>query len=283
MSEKAKEQNHHYPPCVLCDKNPQQEKSHIIPKFIVKRIKAECEGAMLRNGENPNIPRQDGLKRPMFCPACEDMFSVWEKHFSETIYHPFYNRPTEMRQMRNDPKSLKFMASLAYRGMAILLQDDAFPDEIKNDYTSALCVLSDFLLEKRDSLAPLFFEVCVILDYDDDNLREQCSSLYYYIRTGMEFNWLTYGNIAKFFITNFGPFYIVLIMQDRIGLMQEAKPSAPDSFFLHTESYRHLPEYLQDYVLGGLEGVKRIYDGISPSQGENIKKRWNKNRLGRRE
>lgn len=262
--------------CLLCGKNPQQEKSHIIPRFIVNRIKKECEGAMLRNGENPNIPRQDGLKCPMLCPACEDMFCAWETHFAQTIFHPFYNKPTQMRQWITDGLSLKFLASVAYRGMSIFQQENLFRDDLRDDYAAALCVLRDYLLNRRDSLEPLFFELCVIWNYNDDNLKKECSSLYYYIKTALDIDWFVYGGYAKLFVVNFGPFYVVLTIEDRMGLMQETKPNSPDSFYMYTESYRSLPLYLQHYVIGGVEKVQKIYDAISPAQGSKIRERWNK-------
>lgn len=262
--------------CLLCGKKPQQELSHIIPKFIVKRIKEECEGGMLRNGENPNIPRQDGPKCPMLCTDCEDMFCAWEKHFAETIYHPFYNKPTQMRQWKTDELSLKFLASVAYRCMLIYLQNNLFPDELRDAYFAALCVLRDYLLNKKDNLSPLFFELCVILDYNDNNLREECSSLYYYIKTALDIDRFVYDEYLKLFVVNFGPFYVVLTVEDKMGLMRETKPNSPDLFYMYTESYKSLPLYLQRYVIEGLKKAEKIYDAISPAQGSKIRERWNK-------
>ena len=75
--------------CKLCCRNPLGPKSHIIPSFVIKWLKETSATGRIRQGINPNIRMQDGLKPPMFCTDCEGIISKLEKTFSEKIFTPY--------------------------------------------------------------------------------------------------------------------------------------------------------------------------------------------------
>lgn len=149
--------NQAMPVCLLCRKNPQGEISHIFPKFIMKKLIAEGDFGRLRNLSNPNVALQDGPKRTMLCSQCEDLFSIFEKHFAEKIFHPSYNGKLDKAIGANDALSLKFLASLSFRCIAMGLEDHLFPPQYLPVFRPALNPIRDYLLGEISSLLPLFF------------------------------------------------------------------------------------------------------------------------------
>ncbi|WP_372365757.1 hypothetical protein [Candidatus Uabimicrobium sp. HlEnr_7] len=70
--------------CYLCEQESDLVKSHLIPKFVFKKMISE--GGLLRSATTPNFRMQDGLKKELLCDNCELLFSQRERVFSETIF-----------------------------------------------------------------------------------------------------------------------------------------------------------------------------------------------------
>lgn len=66
--------------CALCGKEAKLMQSHIIPKFVYKRIKSS-KNSRFRSLDNIKHVMQDGEKKQMLCHDCEELFSVYEKEF----------------------------------------------------------------------------------------------------------------------------------------------------------------------------------------------------------
>lgn len=78
--------------CALCKKeNVILELSHIIPKFVTRRIIKKSITGYMRNNFNPDQRLQDGDKQYMLCGECEDMFSKVETTFANQVFHPYKN------------------------------------------------------------------------------------------------------------------------------------------------------------------------------------------------
>lgn len=76
--------------CALCKKeNVILEHSHIIPKFVTRRIVKKSITGYMRNTFNPDQRLQDGDKQYMLCGECEDMFSKVETTFANQVFHPY--------------------------------------------------------------------------------------------------------------------------------------------------------------------------------------------------
>ncbi len=75
--------------CRLCGQEKELRGSHIVPKFFFNLIKKNSPTGRMRNGDNPNIPRQDGEKAPFLCADCEEKFSKYETWFSRHVYQSF--------------------------------------------------------------------------------------------------------------------------------------------------------------------------------------------------
>ena len=46
---------------------------------------------MLRFGDNPNKPVQDGFKQKLLCSECEGRFSKFETYFANNFFYPYIN------------------------------------------------------------------------------------------------------------------------------------------------------------------------------------------------
>ena len=77
--------------CSLCKEQKTLKKSHIIPKFVGAWIKKTSVTGRMRAGMTPNKRVQDLNKDYLFCGECEQIFSRFEKYFSEKIFKPFLN------------------------------------------------------------------------------------------------------------------------------------------------------------------------------------------------
>lgn len=106
--------------CRLCKKEKELVNSHIIPKFIISWLKDTSVTGRIRMGENPNIPRQDGIKIKLLCKDCENLFSKWEKAFSENIFHPYLS--DKSIKFEYDSWLVNFISSLSWR--VIILHSD---------------------------------------------------------------------------------------------------------------------------------------------------------------
>lgn len=79
--------------CALCKKeNVILELSHIIPKFVTRRILKQSITGYMRNIFNPDQRLQDGDKQHLLCGECEDRFSKSETTFANQIFHTYKNQ-----------------------------------------------------------------------------------------------------------------------------------------------------------------------------------------------
>jgi hypothetical protein len=102
--------------CVLCGLNPPIKESHIVPKFVFKRLKQGSPLDSLRNSENINKPYQDGWKGDYLCEDCEARFSKWEDWFVKAVYDSF--RAGAATTFPYDERLALFAASLHFRNYA---------------------------------------------------------------------------------------------------------------------------------------------------------------------
>ena len=106
--------------CQLCQQNKELRKSHIIPKFVGEWIKETSVTGKMRAANNPNLRIQDSNRGELLCGECEQLFSVYEKYFSETFFRPFLNTRSPIIQY--DEKLRKFVVSFLWR---VLVASDA--------------------------------------------------------------------------------------------------------------------------------------------------------------
>ena len=75
--------------CKLCGSDSPLQRSHIVPKFIVKYLKETSVTGFIRQGININVRKQDFLKIELLCVSCEQLFSKRERFFSEEIFRKY--------------------------------------------------------------------------------------------------------------------------------------------------------------------------------------------------
>ena len=97
--------------CRLCNSPAQLVQSHIIPKFVIRRMKETGTGYFRRAG-SPNIRLQDGIKVRMLCQKCETMFSTREEYFSSQIFKQMQGGAA---QAEYDERFAYFVISLLWR------------------------------------------------------------------------------------------------------------------------------------------------------------------------
>jgi hypothetical protein len=124
--------------CKLCGRESELQESHIVPKFIYKYLKNTSPTGKLREGDNINLRKQDGIKLYWLCKECETMFSKWEKYFFEHIFSPLQK---DVIPINYDDQFLKFCVSISWRVLKYHLEQgflDHFSNNIKIKMDGAL-------------------------------------------------------------------------------------------------------------------------------------------------
>ena len=99
--------------CKLCLESHPLEKSHIIPSFAGKYLKATSATGYLRDAINPNVRRQDLHTERLLCRSCEALFSTFEAYFASECFPAVQH--DDFSELRYDERLLKFAVSLSWR------------------------------------------------------------------------------------------------------------------------------------------------------------------------
>lgn len=111
--------------CFYCKEHDAIENSHVISKFITDWIKDTSSTGYLRSIHNPNKREQDGEKKAILCPDCEQFFGKFENIYKQNLFSSIANYrkplPDILKISENDKK---FMLSLFWRQIINLLHFD---------------------------------------------------------------------------------------------------------------------------------------------------------------
>ena len=132
--------------CAFCDESSDLQSSHIIPAFVFNWLRETSATGRFRFSQSPNLRVQDGWKPRMLCRDCEQIFSSWEKKFSEDCFVPLNSGRT--REIVYGPWMLKFATSVSWRVLRACIADghlSGFPDHIMTHVNNALQEWSRFL------------------------------------------------------------------------------------------------------------------------------------------
>lgn len=157
--------------CKLCRRQDELVESHIIPRFVAHWLKETSATGFLRQATNPNLRRQDFPTQPLLCRDCEELFSICEKRFSETIFLPYHGEGR--RDFEYQEWLLYFAVSLAWRiGVTQLESFRNYKPHLVHLLERALGVWSDYLLGKSSSPGPyshhlLFLDFVVDIEGGD--------------------------------------------------------------------------------------------------------------------
>jgi hypothetical protein len=101
------------PTCILCRANPPIKNSHIVPAFVIRRLKKGSALDTLIHSDRLEKVFHDGWKGPYLCTVCEGKFSKLEDWFCKTVYDPFDRGA--LANFDYGPELVLFGASLIFR------------------------------------------------------------------------------------------------------------------------------------------------------------------------
>lgn len=107
--------------CKLCGQPAALRESHLVPRFVIKWLKA-TGGGYLRKVTRPNRREQDGPKDHWLCETCEQLFSSRESYFKEQIFEPVL---AQKNPIPYDGRFFYFLVSLSWR---TVIATQAHPD-----------------------------------------------------------------------------------------------------------------------------------------------------------
>lgn len=141
--------------CALCKKeNVILKESHIIPKFVARRIKKKSITGFMRNLFEPNKVMQDSEKEYLLCSECEERFNVAETLFASEVFHPF--RDSKISLFIYDKWMNYFIYSISWRILYLDIRDFDKDNDLKQGQLDYLkkCekTLRRFLLKETNSL-----------------------------------------------------------------------------------------------------------------------------------
>jgi len=99
--------------CALCKQKKELRKSHIVPRFVGKWLKATSATGFLRSATSPSLRLQDIAKIPLLCKECEEKLSRLETHFAKQVFYPFFK--SGKKDVLCDNNLLGFLISLSWR------------------------------------------------------------------------------------------------------------------------------------------------------------------------
>ncbi|MHC1747343.1 MAG: hypothetical protein AB9856_03015 [Cellulosilyticaceae bacterium] len=156
--------------CALCGKhNCNLMLSHIIPKFVNRKMLKDSPSGYLRNVYDPNKREQDGIKEYLLCEDCEKLFNNWETIFANKVFHKFRNEA--FQEITYEEWLNKFIVSVNWRILNLKIKEysgileyqkqiEEMEDDIYFEMRQAISysvkifrdkeiILREYLLEKR--------------------------------------------------------------------------------------------------------------------------------------
>lgn len=115
------------PICALCLNDRPLEVSHIVPRFVAKRLKADSPNPFLRNTLEPNRRLQDAPKKRLLCRECEERLSRLEDAFAREIFAPTMDGDV-IDELVVTREHRAFCASLLWRALLLTLERKGYPD-----------------------------------------------------------------------------------------------------------------------------------------------------------
>ena len=138
--------------CALCKKeNTILEESHIIPKFVFRRIIKKSPTGFMRNPLNPNERLQDGDKQYLLCGDCEDLFNVSETLFANKVFHLY--KAGNLKEFKYEKWLNFFISSVSWRTLYLDILDykskNSIPKKSLDVLNQSEEILRDYLLEEE--------------------------------------------------------------------------------------------------------------------------------------
>lgn len=127
--------------CRLCKcENVPLKESHIVSKMFYNVIKKKSPTGIMRQAIDPNKGVQDGLKTPLLCARCEELFSKYETYFSNNVYSETVKNDGEICFNSKDDYISYFLLSIAWRVVQYTSENDetTFTNFEKNEINKVM-------------------------------------------------------------------------------------------------------------------------------------------------
>lgn len=111
--------------CRLCH-SPEVslQESHIISKMFYNTIKSKSITGLMREASMPNRAVQDGIKIPLLCKDCEELFSKYETWFSNEIYQKTIQLDGDIQFDTDNGFLSYFLLSIAWRIVSYAIETE---------------------------------------------------------------------------------------------------------------------------------------------------------------
>ncbi len=106
--------------CGLCRNTKELRESHIVPKFVGRKLKKTSIGS-IRRADNPNCVVQDIEKHYLLCADCEERFSGKETWFASNIFSGFIDNG--QKRFEYNSELYYFIVSLSWRSLFMDLKE----------------------------------------------------------------------------------------------------------------------------------------------------------------
>lgn len=177
-------------------------------------LKSTSRG-QIRTSVSPNKLMQDGLKQPLLCHECEELFSKWEKPFAGNVFRPLHLGETPQFGIHYEGVwALRFATSISWRVLEWSRGQSALghlTDIQRGLVDSALPTWAAFLLGSKDSVLPHEQHALLLDVIENHNMDEELSPfLNRYIARTFEANVvraenevLTFAKMGRFLVIGF--------------------------------------------------------------------------------
>jgi hypothetical protein len=266
--------------CKLCQNEPLQEDSHIIPAFVFRWIKSSSPTGFLRNTGNVNQRINDGAKPKLLGPECEDLFQSWEKQFAEKVFHPVHK--LEQRNLEFDYEQwlAKFCVSISWRVLTHRTMNGAnyLPNGHGSLIEPVLKVWQDYLCGRREDIAG-YRQHFVILDPDKSSGLEGMNQddLFIYMNRAVDCDTI-HSDKECYVMSKFCNILIVGSILEKPNVWKGTEVSMNGGFY--GESKRQLSPCVTTLFETAISALKKGRNSISFKQSNKILEAFErKNRL----
>lgn len=187
--------------CKLCKRKTEKLiNGHIISRSLVEHLSTHDDGKIhLRLSDIPNLSLQDGPKKYMYCPRCDnEILSRIENKFSIDIFQPFYSNIDSVEKSKkviNDNTDLlhKYSMIALLNGLITALSDAGISGtkstgnmpikEYKKSIYAAIKDLRKSILSEDNKTSLLDIYSCIYSEYININNKSDIHDNYKYIST----------------------------------------------------------------------------------------------------
>lgn len=260
--------------CALCGKEGELRESHIIPKFVFRRLAKTAVGK-LRSGTSPNVPVQDGEKHKLLCADCEGLFSTFEAEFARNIFYPFQD--SSQKQFQYNEWLQKFVISVSWRSLYLDLIDFVRNQIGSIDSITNLVecerIMRDYLLDIRSDVGRI--ENHIFFFDDIDNASKEFTKLNPHmniLRSATSYTTIIESTQAHYTFTNLSGILLFTLYGRKIDeVWENTQVLCSGTISAQAQIVRsHCP----DELLQALEEANRIRSSISEKQQEKIDHRY---------